>query len=109
MWSTYRNPKHFAEPHSFIPERWFPETHPRYDARFKNDNKSVFKPFSFGPRDCIGKSLAYSEMRLTMARLLYRFDFELAPGHEDWLSKQRAFVIWEKGPLEVRLRERRGA
>ncbi|KND86588.1 Isotrichodermin C-15 hydroxylase, partial [Tolypocladium ophioglossoides CBS 100239] len=106
QWATFRNPDHFLEPESFIPERWLPEKHPRYEERFKADNRAVFKPFSYGSRDCIGKNLAYGEMRLVLARLLYRFDFELAFEQDSWHDSQRTFVVWEKGPLYLRLQPR---
>jgi hypothetical protein len=38
--------------------------------------RKAFCPFSIGPRGCIGKSMALMEMRLTLARLLYLFEFE---------------------------------
>ncbi|KAI4594994.1 hypothetical protein KJ359_007245 [Pestalotiopsis sp. 9143b] len=105
-WATFRNPEHFLMPDSYYPERWLKPEHPLHDARFAKDNHSVFKPFSNGPRDCIGKNLAYSEMRLIVAELLYRFDVELLPGQEDWHASQNAFLVWEKGPLHVKFTSR---
>ncbi|RFU81695.1 cytochrome p450 3a17 [Trichoderma arundinaceum] len=102
--ATYNSPEHFAEPDSYIPERWLPESHPLYNPKFKDDNHAVFKPFSFGSRDCIGKNLAYSELRMITSRLLHRFDFELLPGQEDWQRSQRTFLVWEKGPLNIKLK-----
>ncbi|KJZ75231.1 hypothetical protein HIM_05425 [Hirsutella minnesotensis 3608] len=107
QWSTFRNPENFVEPNAFIPERWLSETHPRYDARFRHDNKDAFKPFGHGPRDCIGKNLAQAEMRYMIAHLLVAFDFSLEPGQDAWFDKQRAFFVWEKGPLYLRLQPRR--
>ncbi|KAM3509232.1 hypothetical protein MY11210_006415 [Beauveria gryllotalpidicola] len=99
QWATYRNPNNFADPDLYRPQRWLPTTHPLYDDRYKNDNKDVFKPFSFGARDCIGKNLAMNELRLIASRLLHRFDYELAPGQDDWMASQRALLLWEKGDL----------
>lgn len=67
----------------------------------------MHKPFSFGPRDCIGRNLAYHEMRLIMAKLLWNFDMELDPRSEGWTEALRTFVIWEKSPLLVRLKARK--
>ncbi|PFH55147.1 hypothetical protein XA68_10589 [Ophiocordyceps unilateralis] len=89
-----------------MPERWLPVSHPLYDDRFANDRRAVFKPFSHGPRDCIGKNLAYSEMRLIISKLLYRFDFSLPPGQDDWHESQNVVTLWTKGPLYIRLRRR---
>jgi len=46
----FRNPKHWADADKFIPERWLGE-----DERYANDQRQVLQPFSFGPRNCIGK------------------------------------------------------
>lgn len=106
QWATFQNPVNFVEPESYIPERWLPATHPQYEERFTADNRAVFKPFSYGPRDCIGKNLAFSEMRLIICRLLYRFDFELAHNQDSWHHDQSIFGIWQKSPLYLKLRQR---
>ncbi|KAJ6438805.1 Isotrichodermin C-15 hydroxylase [Purpureocillium lavendulum] len=105
-WATFRNPEHFVDPDEFLPERWLAKGHALYDERFEADNKAIYKPFSCGPRDCLGKRLAQAEMRYIIAGLLLRFDFELSHGQDDWHDKQKTFTIWEKSPLYVRLRPR---
>lgn len=49
-------------------------------------------------------SLAYAEMRLLLAKMLWHFDFELADSEDDWLSGLKAFMVWDKGILKVRLK-----
>lgn len=72
------------------------------------DAKTAFKPFSHGPRDCIGKNLAYAEMRLVASRVLLRFDIDEAEGTGDeWLASQRFLAGWEKPQLWLRLHERK--
>ncbi|KAJ3497144.1 hypothetical protein NLG97_g2124 [Lecanicillium saksenae] len=105
QWATFRNPDNFFLPDQFIPERWLSPSHPRYDGRFAGDNRAVFKPFSHGPRDCIGKNLAYAEMRLLAARILHEFEFTIQ-GQSDWQAKQRMFGLWEKAPLMVQIKSR---
>lgn len=99
QWATFRNPDNFVEADKYRPERWLPESHPCYDRKFEQDNKAVFQPFSHGPRNCIGKNLAYSELRVITARLLYRFDYRIEPGQEDWHNNMSTYVVWEKPPL----------
>lgn len=48
MWAMHYDPKYFTQPHDFIPERWLG------DARFNSDRLDAVKPFSIGPRNCIG-------------------------------------------------------
>jgi cytochrome P450 len=45
----YSSPTLFKDPQSFAPERW------TGDERYANDQHSALQPFSFGPRDCLGK------------------------------------------------------
>lgn len=47
-------------------------------------------------------SLAYAEMRLILARMIWNFDMELAPESQGWID-QLSFVVWEKPGLKVRL------
>ncbi|KAJ0124604.1 hypothetical protein J7T55_005943 [Diaporthe amygdali] len=106
QWASFHNPENFAEPDSFHPERWLSPSHPLYDHRFDRDNRFVFKPFSFGPRDCIGRTLAYSEMRIFFSRVMYHFDFVLDGDYDNWLDSQPIYLVWGKGPLMVKFTSR---
>ncbi|KAI3400197.1 hypothetical protein diail_4082 [Diaporthe ilicicola] len=98
--ALYHNEKFFAVPEEYHPERWLG------DPRFATDNRDVFQPFHIGPRNCIGKNLAYIEMRIILARVLWNFDLKLADESKDWLSRQKIYLLWEKGPLNVYLTPR---
>jgi cytochrome P450 len=41
----------FTRPEEFLPERWFDDA----PAEFAYDRRDIYQPFSFGPRNCIGK------------------------------------------------------
>lgn len=49
-WAIYRNADHFVDVESFIPERWIGT-----EGRFASDKRGVLQPFSFGPRNCVGR------------------------------------------------------
>ncbi|KAK2042810.1 cytochrome P450 [Colletotrichum somersetense] len=99
-WAMFRSPENFTLPDSFIPERWLD------DPRFAGDKKEAFQPFATGPRNCIGRNLAYGEMRLILARILWNFDMRLADESDGWAEKSQAYFLWEKGPLKVFLTPR---
>ncbi|TXB98820.1 hypothetical protein FocTR4_00013514 [Fusarium oxysporum f. sp. cubense] len=89
----------------YIPKgRRLPKTHALYDEKYAGDNRAVFKPFSYGARDCIGKNLAYAELRVILSHILFKFDFELKPGQPDWHEKQTCFLVWDKVPLNITLK-----
>ncbi|KAI0836314.1 cytochrome P450 [Hypoxylon sp. FL0890] len=90
--------RNFSKPEEFHPERFLG------DKEFATDDLSAMQPFSVGPRNCIGRNLAYAEMRLILARILYKFDIELAPGSEDWMKNQKFYSLWDKPALPMYLK-----
>ncbi|KAH7093788.1 benzoate 4-monooxygenase cytochrome P450 [Paraphoma chrysanthemicola] len=88
----------FRHPNSFIPERFL-------NPDPKTDNMASFQPFQMGRHVCPGMKLAYAEMRLIMARLLWNFDIALADENDRWdWGEQKTYILWDKKPLEVKLR-----
>jgi cytochrome P450 len=49
-------------------------------------------------------SLAYAEMRLILAKLLFSFDLELVDKERQWMRDQKVFTLWDKPSLMVRLK-----
>ncbi|KAH7306093.1 cytochrome P450 [Rhexocercosporidium sp. MPI-PUGE-AT-0058] len=96
-YATNRSATNWTDAEKFIPERWLD------DPRFETDNKSCFYPFSLGPRNCIGRNLAYAEMRLILARVLWNFDLELDEESRSWTDNMKMFMLWEKPKLFVKL------
>lgn len=93
-----RNPDSFFEAARFHPERWL-ELAKEKDSPFYHDARGCFQSFLVGPGACLGRNLAYHEMRTILARLLWRFDLELCPESEQWVHGQKTYVVWEKPPL----------
>ncbi|KAF1810322.1 cytochrome P450 [Eremomyces bilateralis CBS 781.70] len=91
--SVYRNPNNFRDPYSFIPERWFSD-------KYSEDKKHAFQPFSYGPRNCLGKNMAYHEIRIILAKVLWNFDLTLCPESENW-GDQKTYLMWDKPQLLV--------
>ncbi|KAF2177717.1 cytochrome P450 [Zopfia rhizophila CBS 207.26] len=94
--AMYQSAKNFSEPKAFIPERW------TGDERFASDNKFALQPFSYGPRNCLGKNLAYHEMRIILSKVLFHFDLTLLPECDNW-TNQEVYTLWQKHPLKVKL------
>jgi cytochrome P450 len=48
-----------------------------------------------GRHVCIGMNLAYAELRVTVARLLFAFDMRLADEKDRWdWGKQKTHILW---------------
>lgn len=71
IYSIHHNEEYFPDSHSFKPERWLDETPQR-----KKLMHGAFTPFSIGSRGCGGKSMAYQELYITIAKTFWYLDFE---------------------------------
>ena len=69
-----RDPRHYADPERFDPDRWTPE----FRASLP---KFAYFPFGGGPRQCIGESFAWMELALLMTTIAQRWQLRLVPGH----------------------------
>ncbi|CAG8480646.1 2870_t:CDS:10 [Paraglomus occultum] len=65
--------EYWPNPDKFIPERFFAENNPSWDA---------FYPFSAGENNCIGKNVAWVTMEVALVTLLRKFELELLPENE---------------------------
>ncbi|KXS13314.1 cytochrome P450 [Gonapodya prolifera JEL478] len=89
-----RNPQIWIRPDDFWPERWLAEISGDEEAwgvgsEGKGDEKhserfvygtpkvvcrEAYIPFSMGSRDCIGRNLAWNELRVVLAHVVRRYD-----------------------------------
>ncbi|KAL0942970.1 averantin oxidoreductase [Colletotrichum truncatum] len=102
--AAHRWPTNFTMPNRFIPERWMYGT--TEHTPFASDKADASQPFSLGPRGCIGKNMAYFQIRLIIAKIFFNFDMEPLPVCENW-DNQKVYGMWEKPPLLVRVTRRR--
>ena len=90
LYSILHNPEYYPEPFLFRPERWL-EPEPESDSPEKQEQRKIMRRaqanFGFGDRSCPGKSMAYMEISIAIARILWYFDFESAPGLEGKLGE----------------------
>ncbi|KAI2476749.1 benzoate 4-monooxygenase cytochrome P450 [Pyrenophora tritici-repentis] len=113
QFSAYRQSYNFPNPNSFIPERFLssppskPSTDPSQPSVPPAD-LAIFYPFQLGRHSCIGQKLAYQEMRLVLARLLWSFDIRLEDESDCWdWGEQETYFFWDKKALSVVLDEAR--
>ena len=100
--SSTRSPTNFHLPEAFVPDRWLPSATTNPSSPYYNDCRGASQPFSIGPRNCLGKALAYNEMRVLIARVLWNFDVELCDESVGW-GAQVTYTLWEKGELMCKL------
>ncbi|KAI2463323.1 putative cytochrome P450 [Annulohypoxylon bovei var. microspora] len=98
QYAVNHDERYWKEPQKFAPERWMD------DPKYKGDQLDAMQPFSIGPRNCIGRNLAYAEMRLILARVVYNFDMNLDADSRHWLRGQKAYTVWDKPVLNVHLK-----
>ncbi len=107
QWATYQSPSNYYKPESFIPERWLAEASDA-SSLYSKDRKDAFNPFSLGPHNCPGRSLAYLEMRLILVKMVWHLDMEIPKGMglPQW-EQQKIFWFWDKQPMNVKISDAR--
>lgn len=108
-WVSTHSNINFSQPDAFRPTRWL-----REDPEFLDDRLNASLPFGTGPRVCIGKNLAYLEMRLIAATMLWNFDIELDRSDYETENRQwglsgqmtpvKVFHSMTKLPLWIKLK-----
>lgn len=103
-WSVVRDEANFHRPTEFIPERWVGAQN---GTNAWGDKLEASTPFYMGPRVCLGKNLAQLEMRLLLAKMVYKFDFEFLNADTlDWERDNKGYTIWGKPEMRVLFHER---
>jgi len=96
-WATQHDPRFFAEPDRFFPERWT-------EGLNNSLPKYAYFPFGGGPRACIGNYFAMMEIVLLLATIGQRFRFSLLPDHP--VSVLPAMSLRPKDGIKVRVENR---
>ena len=79
-YTLHRDPRYFSpRSNEFWPERWLLSRNEEKDLIL---DRAAFIPFSYGPQNCVGKSLAMLELRYITAMLVQQFDMSLEQGFE---------------------------
>ncbi|KAL0564287.1 hypothetical protein V5O48_017762 [Marasmius crinis-equi] len=108
-YSVHRNPENFSpSPEAYLPERWLEDSKDSLPAGPRTLKTEAFIPFSIGPMNCIGKSLARLEMTMVITMLMQRFDFEFAKGFnwKEWPDRKIDTFVSFSEPLKVVLKSR---
>ncbi|KAF6832077.1 branched-chain-amino-acid aminotransferase [Colletotrichum musicola] len=116
VFSIHHDKEYFPDPFSFQPERWIVgETladGTLITADFLKHSSAAFMAFSAGTRGCIGKPLAYLQISILFATLMFKYDMRLC--ETAWINGNYSgkgpdpskeyelvdmFISWKNGPL----------
>ncbi|KAM0848479.1 hypothetical protein ACQ4PT_054351 [Festuca glaucescens] len=84
----------------FRPERWLSAD----GARFEPHDSYRFVAFNAGPRICLGKDLAYLQMKNIAGSVLLRHRLAVAPGHR--VEQKMSLTLFMKHGLRMEVRPR---
>lgn len=85
IFTIQRSGEYWARPDEFLPERWVESNNT--ESPYAGDVKAAFRPFLLGTRACIGRQMALQTLRLVLANLALRYDFEMV---------NRDDFVWER-------------
>ncbi|GAQ03172.1 isotrichodermin C-15 hydroxylase [Aspergillus lentulus] len=103
-YTMQRSPQYWHAPDEYRPERWFERGE---GSPYAQDVHEAFKPFSSGPRACLGREMALQTLRLTAALLVYRFHLKMV--NEDrfvWEQDTDSRMVYSKYQIKAILQDR---
>lgn len=86
--------------HEFVPERWIDES-----GLCRTESPFKYPVFHAGPRMCLGKDMAFIQMKSIAASVLERFEIDVL-GQDATREHQLSLTLRMKGGLPVRVRKR---
>ncbi|NXW56494.1 THAS synthase, partial [Eurystomus gularis] len=95
----HHNPEFWPEPEKFIPERFTEEAK-------KERHPFAYLPFGAGPRGCIGMKMGLLETKLTLLRVLQKFQFKACPETEIPLQLKSTATLGPKNGVYIMLQSR---
>lgn len=98
VYTLHRHPEFWADPEAFDPERFRPEA---VAAR----PRSAYLPFGAGPRNCIGKHFARTELTVILAMMVQHYRIEVPPELPD-VEISPLITLQPKGGVHVRVTRR---
>ncbi|KAL2544153.1 Cytochrome [Forsythia ovata] len=81
----------------FKPERWLSKDGKKFEVK----DQFQFVAFNAGPRICLGKDLAYLQMKSIAAAVLLRHRLVVAPGHK--VEQKMSLTLFMKYGLKVNI------
>ncbi|XP_056368033.1 thromboxane-A synthase isoform X1 [Oenanthe melanoleuca] len=95
----HHDPEFWPEPEKFIPERFTEEAK-------KERHPFAYLPFGAGPRGCIGMKMGLLETKMTLLRILQKFQFKTCPETEIPLQLKSKATLAPKNGVYVILESR---
>ncbi|KAK6118416.1 hypothetical protein DH2020_047833 [Rehmannia glutinosa] len=78
----------------FKPERWISK-----GGFIKHEPSYKFLAFNAGPRTCLGKEVAFAQMKAVAATLIYNYDVRVAEGHR--VVPNCSIILYMKNGLKI--------
>lgn len=83
----------------FKPERWITNRH-----MIRREPSYKFLSFNAGPRTCIGKQVAFTQIKAVGATIFHNYNFEMVKGHI--VDPNVSIILYMKHGLKVRIARR---
>ncbi|KAL2907205.1 Noroxomaritidine synthase [Bienertia sinuspersici] len=83
--------------YEFKPERWITK-----EGKIKYEPPYKFLSFNAGPRTCLGKEVALTQMKMVGATLIHNYKFHIVDGHKNG-EPDLSVILHMKHGLKVKV------
>jgi len=99
-YTIQRSPEYWYFPDEYRPDRFLDRGE---DSAYRYDTMDAFRPFSMGPRNCLGQRMALQSLRLSIAKVLWKYDLKLEGQDFNWERDCSCSAVWSNYRLPVRV------
>lgn len=92
-----------ADCKEFLPERWVDEDESA-SSRLRHVPSYKFLAFNSGPRTCLGKDMAFVQLKAVAAAVVWNFDVQAVPGHV--FEPKVSIILHMKNGFMARIKRR---
>jgi cytochrome P450 len=94
----HHSPEFWPEPAVFDPDRFLP-------AEIAKRPRAAYTPFGSGPRNCIGKHFALTELTTILAMIMQEYRVTIPDRHQD-MAMEPLITLHPKGGVHIRVAKR---
>ncbi|CAP37228.1 Protein CBR-CYP-25A2, partial [Caenorhabditis briggsae] len=99
--TIHRSESNWEHPGIFDPDRFLAE-----NSKLEKSSNLKWIPFGVGPRYCVGMRFAEMEFKMTIAKLIDKFELGIPMGEPDLIPENNGIILRPKDPVRLNLKLR---
>ena len=106
LFLVHRNGRYWDRPDKFVPARWLDVERLTDDWGRTPEQRGIYLPFSSGMRNCVGRLLALSKLRMAIKTFVQTFKFTPLAETKDGIPRARFLLTIQPNRMLMQVEKR---